>query len=116
MSDFRLRHLDVDDKVCEQVDLSLVEEIYPKEAILRCVEQNGSWSKKNRRIRQTTVLSLVFLLLWMGLWSRLNQPLVWQKLVGKLSDLHPGEKNKGNSVLLESADGAANWDMTDCKP
>ncbi len=25
------------------------------------------------------------------MWSRLNQGLVWQKLVGKLSDLHPGE-------------------------
>jgi hypothetical protein len=28
----------------------------------------------------------------MGLWSRLNQCQVWQKLVGKLSTLHPGER------------------------
>lgn len=92
---YRLRQLDEDDKVCEQVDLALVEHVYPREAIRRCVEQSESWSKKNRRIRQTTALSLVWLLIWMGFWSRMSQALVWQKLVGKLGDLHPG-KGQGN--------------------
>ena len=32
-----------------------------------------------------------------ALWSRLNQCQVWQKLVGKLSDLHPGEREEGLS-------------------
>ena len=95
MYSYRLRHLDVDDKVCEQVDLTLVEQVYPKEVITRCVEQSPSWTKKNRRIRQTTALSLVWLLIGMGLWSRLNQALVWQKLVNKLSALHPGAR-QGN--------------------
>jgi hypothetical protein len=89
---YRLRQMDIDDKVCEQVDLSLVEQIYPKEVIERCVERSQPWANKPRRVRQTTKLSLVWLLLGMGLWSRLNQCQVWQKLVGKLSALHPGER------------------------
>ncbi len=89
---YRLRQLDVDDKVCEQVDLALVEQVYPKEEIERCVGQSQSWANKRRRIRQTTLFTLVWLIIAMGLWSRLNQCLVWQKLVGKLSALHPAEK------------------------
>jgi len=52
-----------------------------------------------RRVRQTTALTLVWFVIGMALWSRLNQCQVWQKLVGKLSDLHPGEPE---SVLSDS--------------
>lgn len=89
---YRLRQLDVDDKVCEQVDMALVEQVYPKALVERCVEQSQPWANKTRRVRQTSKLTLVWLLIGMGLWSHLNQCQVWQKLVGKLSDLHPGEK------------------------
>ncbi len=92
---YSLRQLDVDDKVCEQVDLALVEKIYPKEVIERCVGQSHPWSNKRRRIRQTTLFTLVWLIIAMGLWSRLNQCQVWQKLVGKLSDLHPDATTQG---------------------
>jgi hypothetical protein len=89
---YRLRQLDVDDKVCEQVDLALVEKIYPKEVIIECIEGSPSWTSKRRRVRQTTPYTLVWLLIGMALWSRLNQWQVWQKLVGKLSIIHPGKK------------------------
>ena len=42
-------------------------------------------------MRASTALALVMFVIGMALWSRLNQCQVWQKLVGKLSDLHPGE-------------------------
>jgi hypothetical protein len=84
--------MDIDDKVCEQMDVTLAEKIYPKEVIERCVQESPQWASKRRRVRQTTTYSLVWLLLGMGLWSRLNQCQVWQKLVGKLSTLHPGER------------------------
>jgi hypothetical protein len=86
----RLRQLDIDDKVCEQMDMALLEQVYPKEAIERCVEQSQPWMSKQRRVRQSTVLALVWLLIGMGLWSRLSQRLVWLKLTGVLRDLHPG--------------------------
>ena len=88
---YRLRHMDVDDKVCEQVDLALLAHVYPKEAIERCVGQSQPWVSKARRVRQSTLLALVWFVIGLALWSRLSQRLVWDKLVGKLSLLHPGE-------------------------
>ncbi len=43
---YRLRELDVDDKVCEQVSLTMLSEVYPKDVIERCVEQSEPWSPK----------------------------------------------------------------------
>jgi len=88
---YRLRHMEVDDKVCEQVDLALLAQVYPKEEIERCVGQSQPWVGKTRRVRQSTMLALVWFVIAMALWSRLCQCSVWEKLVGKLSDLHPGE-------------------------
>ena len=34
---YRLREMDVDDKVCEQVSLTMLSKVYPKEVIERCV-------------------------------------------------------------------------------
>jgi hypothetical protein len=96
---FSLRQMDVDDKVCEQVDMALFEEIYPKEGIEQCVEQSASWMQKKRRRRQTNPFTLVWLLIGMGLWSRSNQSQVWKKLVGKLRYLHP---KRGQGKLSDS--------------
>src|SRR6266550_3374976 len=83
--------MEIDDKVCEQVSMTMLTEVYPKEVIERCVQQSEPWSTKARRVRASTALALVVFVMGMALWSRLNQCQVWQKLVGKLSDLHPGE-------------------------
>ena len=81
---YRLREMDMDDKVCEQVSMTMLSEVYPKDVIERCVRQSEPWSTKARRVRASTALALV-------LWSRRNQYQVWQSLVGKLSDIHPAE-------------------------
>src|SRR3989454_4737637 len=83
--------MDVDDKGCEQVSLTMLSEVYPKEVIERCVQQSEPWSTKVRRVRLSTALTLVLFVIAMALWSRRNQCQVWQSLVGKLSDLHPAE-------------------------
>ena len=88
---YRLREMDVDDKVCEQVSMTMLSEVYPKEVIERCVQQSEPWSTRVRRVRLSTALTLVLLVIGMALWSRRNQCQVWQSLVGKLSDLHPAE-------------------------
>jgi hypothetical protein len=94
---YRLREMDVDDKVCEQVSMTMLSEVYPKEVIERCVQQSQPWSTKARRVRTSTALALVLFVIGMALWSRLNQCQVWQRLVGKLSDLHPAEPEGGLS-------------------
>ena len=88
---YRLREMDVDDKVCEQVSMTMLEQVYPTAVIKRCVQESQPWSSKARRVRLSTALALVLFVIAMALWSRLNQCQVWQKLVGKLSDLHPGQ-------------------------
>jgi hypothetical protein len=88
---YRLRDMDLDDKVCEQVEMTMLSTVYPKEVITRCVHQSQPWSSKARRVRQSTALALVLFVIGMALWSRLNQCQVWHKLVGKLSHLHPGQ-------------------------
>ncbi len=88
---YRLRHMDVDDKVCEQVEMTLLAQVYPTEALERCVGQSQPWASKARRVRQSTLLALVLFVIGMALWSRLNQRLVWDKLVGKLSALQDAE-------------------------
>ena len=94
---YRLREMDVDDKVCEQVNMTMLSQVYPREVIERCVQQSAPWSTKARRVRASTALALVMFVMAMALWSRLNQCQVWQKLVGKLSDLHPGDPEDGLS-------------------
>jgi hypothetical protein len=91
LSMYRLRQMDVDDKVCEQVNMTMLSQIYPAEVIERCVQQSEPWSSKKRRVRLSTALSLVLFVIAMALWSRRNQRQVWQSLVGKLSDLHPAQ-------------------------
>src|SRR2546421_6209126 len=88
---YRLREMEVDDKVCEQVSMTMLTEVYPKEVIERCVRESEPWSSKVRRVRLCTALALVLFVIGMALWSRRNQCQVWQSLVGKLSDLHPAE-------------------------
>jgi hypothetical protein len=89
--------MDIDDKVCEQVSMSVLREVYPPEVIERCVQQSQPWASKARRVRASTVVSLVLFVIAMALWSRLNQCQVWAKLVGKLSILHPAEPDSGLS-------------------
>lgn len=87
----RLREMDVDDKVCEQVSLTMLSQISPQEAIVRCVQQGKDWASKARRVRLSTVLALVMFVMGLALWSRRNQSQVWRSLVGQLSDLHPAQ-------------------------
>src|SRR6266571_3494538 len=73
LSMYRLRQMTIDDKVCEQVSLTMLSEIYPQEVIERCVQHSEPWRTKVRRVRLSTALSLVLFVIALGLWSRRNQ-------------------------------------------
>src|SRR5436305_11866868 len=104
--------MEMDDKVCEQVSMTMLSEVYPKAVIERCVQQSQPWSTKARRVRASTALTLVLFVMAMALWSRLNQCQVWHKLVGKLSDLHPGEPEDG---LSDSGISGRRQDLAVCR-
>ncbi len=40
---YRLREMTIDDKVYEQVSMTMLSEVYPKEVIERCVQQSQPW-------------------------------------------------------------------------
>src|SRR5713101_6961855 len=88
---YRLREKENDEKVCEQVSMTMRSRVYPKDVIKRCVQQSEPWSSKVRRVRLSTALALVMFVISLALWSRRNQCQVWQSLVGKRSSLHPAE-------------------------
>jgi Transposase DDE domain/Insertion element 4 transposase N-terminal len=88
---YRLRQMELDDKVCEQVEAGLLKQVYPRQAIERCVGRSQPWASKVRRVRKSTLLTLVLFVIALALWSRLRQALVWEKVVSKLSALHPGD-------------------------
>src|SRR6266704_102834 len=89
LSMYRLREMDINDKVCEQVSMTMLSEVYPTDVIERCVQHSEPWCSKVRRVRLSTALALVLFVIALGLWSRRNHCQVWDSLVGKLSDLHP---------------------------
>ena len=91
---YSLREMEIDDKVGEQVSMTMLSQIYPAEVVKRCVQQSQPWASKVRRVRLSTALSLVLFVIAMALWSRRNQRQVWQSLVGKLSDLHPAQPER----------------------
>ena len=43
---YRLRQMDVDDKVCKQVDIALLKEVYPKAVIERYVQESQGGASK----------------------------------------------------------------------
>jgi DDE family transposase/transposase IS4-like protein len=94
---YRLREMTMDDKVCEQVSMTMLSEVYPQEVIERCVQSSEPWCTKVRRVRLSTALALMLFVIALGLWSRRNQCQVWNSLVGKLSDLHPAQPDSAIS-------------------
>jgi Insertion element 4 transposase N-terminal len=106
---YRLRQMDVDDKVCEQVSLTMLEGVYPAEVIKRCVQHSEPWSSKVRRVRLCTALTLVLFVIGMALWSRRNQCQVWQSLVGKREPISVQLRQRRPAVIRDSGDGARPW-------
>jgi hypothetical protein len=84
--------MDLDDKVCEQVSMTMLSEVYPKEVIERCLQQSEPWSSKVRRVRLCTVVSLVLFVMAMAA-SESAQPM-------------PGVAESGGQTKLSASGGA----------
>ncbi len=86
---YRVRYVEQNDKMSEQVRLRMLEEVYPLELLHACVQQSQKRQQKQRRLRHFTALSVLWFLLAMVLWSRLSQGRVWDKLTHWLQDRLP---------------------------
>jgi len=86
---YRVRYLDQNDKMSQQVRLKMFEQVYPAELLHHCVQHSPMRQQKRRRLRHFTALSVLWFLLAMVLWSRLAQKRVWDKLTHWLQDRYP---------------------------
>src|SRR5260221_8537718 len=98
---YRVRYLEQNDKMSQQVRLRMLEEVYPPELLQACVQQSPKRQQKRRRLRHFTALSVLLFLLAMVLWSRLAQGRVWDKLTHCLQDRFPEtpQERAGPSAL-----------------
>ena len=98
---YRVRYLEQNDKMSQQVRLKMFEQVYRAELLQACVQHSQERQQKRRRLRHFTVLSVLWFLLAMVLWSRLAQARVWDKLTHWLQDRSPEqpEEPAGASAL-----------------
>src|SRR5947209_18302683 len=100
---YKVRYLEQNDKMSQQVRLSMFEQVYPRELLQSCAQQSVMASAKARRVRHFTALSVLGFVLAMVLWSRLAQGRVWDKLTHWLQDRDPpgAQHPAGASALSE---------------
>ncbi len=78
---YRLRHLELNDKMCQQVSLHLVEHLYPQEIICEQLSLHDGWEERERVLNMFVVIHL---LLAAALWTRLAFPRVLEQLARPL--------------------------------
>jgi hypothetical protein len=84
----------MDDQGCEQVSMTMLSQVDPREVIERGVQSSQPWCDQGRRVRLSTALALVLLVIALGLWSRRTPCQGWNSLVGKRSSLHPAPPDR----------------------
>lgn len=78
---YRRRHLELDDKMCQQVSLEVFEQIYPQEIICEQLSLHQAWEERERSLNMFVVMHL---LLAAALWTRLALPRVLERLARPL--------------------------------
>jgi hypothetical protein len=98
---YRVRYLEQNDKMSQQVRLGMLETVYPAHLLQECAQHSPKRQEKRRRLRHFTALSVVWFVLAMVLWSRLAQARVWDKLTHWLQDRDPAapQEPAGASAL-----------------
>ena len=55
---YRLRQLDLDDKMCQQVSLEVFEQVYPREIICEQLSLHQAWEERERSLNMFAVIHL----------------------------------------------------------
>ena len=72
---------DVDDKVCQQIDVGMLQEVIPPELIIELLETYQMWEERERK---TNMLGIVYWLIALHLYPQLSQRRVYSKLISGL--------------------------------
>lgn len=74
---YSLRQCALDDKLCQQISVAVLEKIYPRQSMLEILDELGTWEKRERKLNMLVVLLVV---LAACLWTRLSYVRVLQRL------------------------------------
>lgn len=78
---YRLRHFEVDSKMCQEASLEIVTQVYPQEMIAALLTHYGAWEERERSLNMVVT---VHLLLAAALWTRLSLPRVLEQMARPL--------------------------------
>lgn len=78
---YRLRHLDLDDKMCQQVRLDVFNQLYPLESLCEHLSKHDAWEERERSLN---MLAVIHGLLAAALWTREAFPRVLERLARPL--------------------------------
>lgn len=78
---YRLRQLDLDDKMCQQVSMQVFEQIYPREIIFEQLSLHQAWEEREKALN---MFLIIHLLLAAALWTRLAYARVLERLARPL--------------------------------
>src|SRR2546428_10076864 len=74
---YRLRYLAPEDKDCQHLHLDLLEQIMPLQAIEHVLDQTRRWKQ---RVRKLSMVSMIYFVIALGIWSTLSYKQVLYKL------------------------------------
>ena len=78
---YSLRHLELDDKMCQQVSLNVFDQFYPHERLCEQLSTYDAWEERERSLNMILILHL---LLAAALWTRVALPQVLERLARPL--------------------------------
>ena len=78
---YSLRHLDLDDKMCQQVSLPVFDQLYPHDQLCDQLSLHDAWEERERALNMIVILHL---LLAAALWTRIALPRVLERLARPL--------------------------------
>jgi len=78
---YRLRQLELDDKMCQHVSLEVFEQVYPPEIVCEQLSMHQAWEERERALN---MFVLIQLLLAAALWTRLAFPRILERLARPL--------------------------------
>ncbi len=78
---YSLRHLDLDDKMCQQVSLEVFEQVSPHDLICEQLNIHQRWERRERVLSMVTLFPV---LLAAAVWTRLALPRVLERLARPL--------------------------------
>jgi hypothetical protein len=73
--------VELNDKMCQQVKLDIVEQLYPRECIYAQLDQHHAWEQRERKLN---MVLLFYVLLAAALWTRLAYERVLERLARPL--------------------------------